>query len=275
MTGFTLFEVNGSRFSIFPGSQPNRSSPEILPDSCARSNIFQPDPLERHPGLYSGSVTSEPQAFPANRQRSWALLAIVVGMVLVGIAADYWYRYTGTPEYSLSQLGKAVKAKNYGAASQFVNEERIAGDISESLTDVLLAKYTQQFNEDPFPFTDTRIEMLQSMAPRFRSWTLIAMRNAIRLLLSGNGILTGTSGFKQLDVHNFSQLHVVRSEVHGDTADVIIAGLPQPNPIRPERNPHPYAAHPEFPPVAHRAATRRNSHLCEIFRSASVPTPAQ
>lgn len=219
-------------------------------------------------------MISEPQAFPANRQRSWALLAIVVGMVLAGIAADYWYRYTGTPEYSLSQLGKAVKAKNYGAASQFVNEERIAGDISESLTDVLLAKYTQQFNEDPFPFTDTRIEMLQSMAPRFRSWTLIAMRNAIRLLLSGNGILTGTSGFKQLDVHNFSQLHVVRSEVHGDTADVIIAGLPQPNlfglneiRIRMQRIPNSRRWRIEQLPDA--------TPIFAQYFGAGVPTPAQ
>ena len=157
-----FFVVNGSRFSIFPGPQPNRSSPEILPDSCARSNISQPVPVEHPSRPYSGFVTSESQASPANRHRSWALLAIVVGMVLVGIGADYWYRYTGTPEYSLSQLGKAVKAKNYGAASQFVNEERIAADISDSLTDVLLAKYTQTVQATiPFPFTDSRIEMLQ------------------------------------------------------------------------------------------------------------------
>ena len=69
------------------------------------------------------------------------------------------------------------------------------------------------------------------MAPKFHDWTLIGVRNAIRLLLSGNGILTGTSGFKQLDVHNFSGLHVLRSTVNGDTADVFIGGLPQPNPF--------------------------------------------
>ncbi len=162
---------------------------------------------------------------------SWALLALVVCLIVAGLVADYWYRYTGTPEYSLSRLGKAVKAKNYGEASQYVNEERIAGDISQSITNVLVAKYTKAIKDDPLPFTDTRIQILQSMAPRFHDWTLIGVRNAIRLLLSGNGILTGTSGFRQLDVHNFSQLHVLHSEVHGDTADVTIGGLPQPNPL--------------------------------------------
>lgn len=135
------------------------------------------------------------------------------------------------PEYSLSQLGKAVRDKNYGKASQFVDEEKISQAISQSLTDVLVAKYTKKFQEDPLPFTETRIEWLHKFASKFQDWSLIGARNAIRILLSGNGILTGSSGFKQLDVHNFSQLHVIRSQVNGDTAEVFIGGLPQPNPF--------------------------------------------
>jgi hypothetical protein len=114
---------------------------------------------------------------------------------------------------------------------QYVDEDRIAEAISRSLTDVLVAKYTRKFQDDPLPFTETRIEWLHGIAPKFHDWTLIGTRNAIRLLLSGNGILTGTSGFKQLDVHNFSGLHVLRSTVNGDTADVFIGGLPQLNPF--------------------------------------------
>ena len=152
-------------------------------------------------------------------------LAISVG------GGIWWYRYTSTPEYSLSELGRAVREKNYGKASQFVDEERVAQAISRSLTDVLVAKYTKKFQHDPLPFTETRVEWLHKIAPQFHDWSLIGIRNAIRLLLSGNGILTGTSGLKQLDVHNFSGLHVLRSEVNGDTADVYIGGLPQPNPF--------------------------------------------
>ena len=155
-------------------------------------------------------------------------LFICLTMASLGV---WWYRYTGTPEYSLSQLGRAVRAKNYGEASRYVDEERIANAISLSLTDVLLAKYTQKFKDDPLPFTDTRIEVLHKMAPSFHDWSLLGIRNAIRLLLSGNALLTGTSGFKQLDVHNFSGLRPVGSIVIGDTADVVIVGLPQPNPF--------------------------------------------
>ena len=163
------------------------------------------------------------------RERLAVILLIALAFSVAG--GIWWYRYTSTPEYSLSQLGKAVREKNYGQASQYVDEEKIAQAISRSLTDVLVAKYTKKFQDDPYPFTDTRIEWLHKMAPKFNDWTLIGTRNAIRLLLSGNGILTGTSGFHQLDIHNFSQLHVLRSEVNGDTADVYIGGLPQSNPF--------------------------------------------
>lgn len=163
--------------------------------------------------------------------RERVAVALILAFLACIAGGFWWYRYTSTPEHSLSQLGKAVRAKNYGEASKYVDEERIAEAISQSLTDVLVAKYTKKFQDDPYPFTDTRIEWLHKMAPKFHDWALVGTRNAIRLLLSGNGVLTGTSGFQQLDIHNFSQLHVLRSEIHGDSADVYIGGLPQPNPF--------------------------------------------
>jgi hypothetical protein len=193
-----------------------------------------PKALISHAGTGRILLIVEPD-YPLQFERSpWrerlavALLLAFAACIAGGL---WWYRFTSTPEYSLSQLGEAVREKNYGKASQYVDEERIARAISQSLTDVLVAKYTKKFQDDPYPFTDTRIEWLHKMAPKFHDWTLIGARNVIRLLLSGNGVLTGTSGFQQLDIHNFSQLHVVRSEAHGDTADVYIGGLPQPNPF--------------------------------------------
>ena len=92
------------------------------------------------------------------------MIALAVGLLLAGLGAEWWHRYTGTPEYSLSQLGKAVKDQNYGKASYYVDEERIASAISQSLTDVLLAKYTHAIKNDLLPFTETRIEILQKLA---------------------------------------------------------------------------------------------------------------
>lgn len=158
------------------------------------------------------------------------LVALLV-LVLVGIGVDWWYRHTGTPEYSLAQLGKAVRERNYGRASYYVDEERIAQAVSQSLTEVLVAKYTKAIHDDSLPFTQTRIDILNKVAPHFHDLALLGVQNGIRLLLSGSPLLTGTSHFSQLDVHNFSQLHVLRSQINGDTADIVVGGLPQPNPF--------------------------------------------
>jgi len=163
--------------------------------------------------------------------RNLAPFLSVIAIVLAVAAAYWWYQRTGTPEYSLSQLGKAVKEKNYGKASYYVDEDRIASAVSQSLTDVLVTKYTKAIEDDPLPFTETRIEILHKIAPRFHDLALLGVQNGIRLLLSGNALLTGTSHISQLDVHNFSQLRPVRSKVDGDIADLVIGGLPQPNPF--------------------------------------------
>ena len=184
--------------------------------------------LTRYPVIVDSENSLQ---FEGNAWRERLGFVLLVALLATVSGAIWWYRYSATPEYSLSQLGKAVRDKNYGKASQYVDEERIAEAISQSLTDVLVAKYAKKFQDDPLPFTETRIEWLHKLAPKFHDWTLIGTRNAIRLLLSGNGVLTGTTGFHQLDIHNFSQLHVIRSEVQGDTADVIIGGLPHPNPF--------------------------------------------
>jgi hypothetical protein len=168
---------------------------------------------------------------PRRGQLTLFVALLAAALVVAGIGVCWWYRHTGTPEYSLSRLGQAVKEKNYGKASYYVDEERISNVVSQSLTDVLLAKYTKAIQDDPLPFTDTRINILHKVAPRFHDLTLLGVHNGIRLLLSGNALLTGTSHFSQLDVHNFSQLHVLSSKVNGDTADVIVGGLPQPNPF--------------------------------------------
>ena len=165
------------------------------------------------------------------RLRNLALSLSFIAFALGVAAAYWWYQHSGTPEYSLSQLGKAVNEKNYGKASYYVDEDRIAHAVSQSLTDVLVTKYTKAIQDDPLPLTETRIEILHKIAPRFRDLALLGVQNGIRLLLSGNALLTGTSHFSQLDVHNFSQLHPVRSKVNGDVADVVIGGLPQPNPF--------------------------------------------
>ncbi len=207
------FEVRGSIFDT--GERPDSSA---LPPRRRMLRVMTPE-------------TSSTLASARGRTRNGAAILLAMALIAGGIGATWWYRHTGTPEYSLSQLGKAVQEKNYGKAAYYVDEDRIAESVSESLTSMLLAKYTRAIQNDPLPFTDTRINLLNKIAPHFHNLTLLGIHNGMRLLLSGNALLTGTSHFSQLDVHNFSQLHVVRSTVQGDIANVVVAGLPQPNPF--------------------------------------------
>ena len=97
------------------------------------------------------------ESYQRPRRRTWAELwwraafILLVAALAAGATALWWHRYTGTPEYSLSQLGKAVKAKNYGEAAKYVDEERISGEIAESLTDVVVEKYTKKFDRRSIP----------------------------------------------------------------------------------------------------------------------------
>ncbi len=116
--------------------------------------------------------------FERNRWRERAAVILLIALAASVCGGIWWYRYTSTPEYSLSELGEAVREKNYGRARRYVDEERIAQAISQSLTDVLVAKYTKKFQDDPLPFTETRIEWLNKLAPKFHDWTLIGVRNA-------------------------------------------------------------------------------------------------
>ena len=113
-----------------------------------------------------------------NKWRERIAATLLIALAATVCAGIWWQRYTGTPEYSLSQLGKAVRDKNYGKASQYVDEEKIAQAISQSLTDVLVAKYTKKFQEDPLPFTETRIEWLHKFASEISG--LVADRHAER-----------------------------------------------------------------------------------------------
>ena len=117
---------------------------------------------------YSVGVETELELRPErNKWRERIAVALLIALAASISGGIWWQRYTSTPEYSLAELGRAVRDKNYGKASQYVDEERVAQAISRSLTDVMVAKYTKKFQDDPLPFTETRIEWLHKMAPNF------------------------------------------------------------------------------------------------------------
>lgn len=161
--------------------------------------------------------------------------AVIASVVLFSAicAGGLYYRYTGTPEYSLLQLTTAIRAKDYETARYYVDEERLADNISKSVVDSALAKVQTDMRRDlaDNPFAGLGEAFIQMMVPRLNEIVHSQVQDSIRQALSGNEVLTSESKAKTADLKTFSQIKVARSFVAGNTAEVVLTGFPQPNPF--------------------------------------------
>src|SRR5215475_9828122 len=113
--------------------------------------------------------------------------AISVGVIgLLIFAGLGWYHYTSTPQYSLVQLAKAVKAKDYETARFFVDDERLADSISKAIADAAMTRVTNELTKDRNPFSGLGVAMVQMMVPRLRESAKEQVKDSIKQVLSGN-----------------------------------------------------------------------------------------
>jgi hypothetical protein len=156
---------------------------------------------------------------------------IVIAIVaLAGIV--WWYRYTGTPQHSLLLLANAVKAKDYETARYFVDDERLADTASKSVVDMAIRHVTKDMKASENPFSGLGVAAIEMMAPRVRDAAKDNVKDAIRQALSGDDSLTNRAGAQRWDMSRLSQLRIERCVVSGNTAEVLIGGIPQPNPAQ-------------------------------------------
>ena len=162
--------------------------------------------------------------------RRTAMVAVMlIGIVVIG-SCGWWYYYTGTPQYSLVLLAKAVKGKDYETARYFVDDQRMADTISKSVVDALMLQYTKKMEADQNPFSGFGVAVIQMMAPRMREMAKDQVKDSIKQALSGDDALTNGAG-TQADLKPFSHLRIKECAVSGKTAEVLIEGIPQPNPF--------------------------------------------
>ena len=162
--------------------------------------------------------------------RRTAMVAVVlIGIIVLG-ACGWWYYYTRTPQYSLVLLAKAVKSKDYETARYFVDDDRMADTISKSVVDAVTLQFTKKMEADQNPFSGLGVAVFQMMAPRMREMAKDQVKDSIRQALSGDDALTNGTG-TQADLRPFSDLRIKECAVSGKTAEVLIEGIPQPNPF--------------------------------------------
>jgi hypothetical protein len=161
-------------------------------------------------------------------RRSVIAALIVAGVTAIGLGAG-WYYYVGTPDYSLTQLAKAVKGKDYETARYFVDEERIADSSSQAIVGILITRSTKTLEADKNPFSGLGVAMMQMMVPRLREVTKDQLKESIKQALRGHDTLTNKEGTKRADLKPFSNLQIRQCVSSGNTAEVLVSGLPQPN----------------------------------------------
>lgn len=176
--------------------------------------------------------------------RTIIAVVIIFGMAAIGGGA-WWYQYTGTPQYSLALLAQAVRAKDYEKARYFVDDERMADTISKSVVDALTNQFTNTMQKDSNPFSGFGVAIIQMMAPKMREMAKDQVKDSIKQALSGNDTLTNKAGTQQVDLKIFAGLRIKKCVVAGSTAEVLVEGVPQPNPfelkeihLRMARNPN-------------------------------------
>jgi hypothetical protein len=162
-------------------------------------------------------------------RRTAVVAVMLIGIVVIG-SCGWWYHYTGTPQYSLVLLVKAVKGKDYETARYFVDDERMADTISKSVVDALILQFTKKMEADQNPFAGFGVAVIQMMAPRMREMAKEQVKDSIKQAISGDDALTNRAG-TQADLKPFSHLRIRECAVSGNTAEVLIEGIQQPNPL--------------------------------------------
>lgn len=162
------------------------------------------------------------------------LVAVKVLLLLAALVAGigWWYEYTGTPQYSLALLADAVKAKDYETARYFVDDERIADTASKSISDMAIQHMANDMKASENPFSGLGMVAIEMLVPRVRDTAKDNIKAAIRQVLSGDETLTKSAGTQRWDVSRFSQLRIEACVVSGNTAELQIGGILQPNPAQ-------------------------------------------
>jgi len=158
--------------------------------------------------------------------------ALLLAVIVAGLGVAVWWYYGGTPQHSLALMAEAVRVRDYETARYFVDDERIAETASKSVLDAAMTQFTSKMKEDDNPFSGLGVAAFQMMAPRIKDTAKDNIKESIKQALSGDDSLTNRSGALRFDSNRFSHLRIEECVVSGKTAEVVISGIPQPNPAQ-------------------------------------------
>lgn len=163
--------------------------------------------------------------------RRFVIFSVALCMLSALGAGVWWYEYTGTPEYSLSQLVKAVRAKDYESARYYVDEERISESACQVAVQTAVQNAMKQIESDQNPFSGLGFAMMEAMVPRLKEQCEEQARESLRSALGADDSLASGDDNRPFSDKKFKSVRIEKTAVSGNTADVVLDGIPQPNPL--------------------------------------------
>lgn len=157
-------------------------------------------------------------------------IAFFVGIVVVlGWAGIWWHHYSGTPQYSLLQLAKAIKEKDYASAREYVDEDALSREASQAIVEATVDLYVGKHKPSKDDFANFGRAMTKMMEPKLRDLAQAEIRSELKQALSGQATIEGKDKVGKIDLSLFSSMKIDRVDIVKDEADVVLGGLPQPN----------------------------------------------
>ncbi len=74
------------------------------------------------------------------RRRKWLRALGIVFAIIAASSVAAWYFLSGTPEYSLYQLSRAIQAKDAEAAQRYIDLDRVADEATDTVIDFARSK---------------------------------------------------------------------------------------------------------------------------------------
>jgi hypothetical protein len=113
-------------------------------------------------------MMEENQATEENKKKSFKIIPVIIGVLLLILIGGGYYWWTGTPEYSINQLKKAIETNNKEAGLKYIDTD----SMFENLWDDIKSEATEaSLDAEGFEALGMALglQMLEAMKPAMKN----------------------------------------------------------------------------------------------------------
>lgn len=105
------------------------------------------------------------------------IIAIITVMLLTAAGGYYWHYWTGTPQYALRQIDKAIKGKKVDTALSYFDTDAI---FDQMWSNVRANMVQEIINNPDMAFSaPIALQTIESLKPAYKDKTLLSLRSGL------------------------------------------------------------------------------------------------